>query len=105
MSMAKNALIPCIVRKWSEQAVDAFAQFFTKLELRPYRQQEFGEQAILVYQARARGERHKMKTRNGFNIGAINEELYIDKFYRDILDRARINSIVTPSHLPFSSIH
>lgn len=39
MSMAKNAFILLMTKyQWSEKAINAFAQLFTKLELHPYRQ-------------------------------------------------------------------
>ncbi|KAF8811892.1 hypothetical protein BYT27DRAFT_7275830 [Phlegmacium glaucopus] len=44
MSMAKNAFILLMTKhQWSDKAINAFAQFFTQLELHPYRQQDFGE--------------------------------------------------------------
>src|SRR5271169_5010753 len=94
MSMAKNALLPLMLKyQWSEKAINAFAHFFTQLELHPFRQREYGEQALLVYQARARREWHdQMKLGNGFNIGILNDTL-IQSCYREILDQAQLKSL------------
>ncbi|KAF8869550.1 hypothetical protein CPB84DRAFT_1856194 [Gymnopilus junonius] len=52
MSMAKNALIPLMAKyEWTERAVNVFAQFFTLLEMHPHWLHEYGERALLVYQA------------------------------------------------------
>ncbi|KAF8800991.1 hypothetical protein BYT27DRAFT_7311367 [Phlegmacium glaucopus] len=59
MSMAKNTFIPLMTKhQWSDKAINAFAQFFTQLELHPYRQREFGERALILYQARVHREWH-----------------------------------------------
>ena len=85
MSMAKNALIPLMTKyQWSEKVITAFTQLFTELELHPLRHQDFGERALIIYQARARREWHdQMKLGMAFNIGVINENLlqntYISK--------------------------
>ncbi|KAF8814085.1 hypothetical protein BYT27DRAFT_7206364 [Phlegmacium glaucopus] len=51
MSMAKNAFIPLMTKyQWSDKAINAFAQLFTQLELHLYRQREFGEKALIIYQ-------------------------------------------------------
>ena len=55
MSMAKNAFIPLMAKyQWSQKAITAFAQLFTQLELHPLRQREYGERALITYQARVR---------------------------------------------------
>ncbi|KAF8808523.1 hypothetical protein BYT27DRAFT_7337751 [Phlegmacium glaucopus] len=94
MSMAKNMFIPLMTRfQWSEKAINAFAQLFTQLELHPYRQREFGERALIIYQARVRREWHdQLKLRSAFNIGVINEEL-LQSIYKETLDRAQLLSL------------
>jgi len=94
MSMAKNAFIPLMTKyQWSEQSIEAFAQMFARLELHPYRQREYGERAIIIYQARARREWHdQLKMGTGFNIGAINEDL-LQSIYKELLDQAQLLSI------------
>lgn len=103
MSMAKNTLIPLMTRhQWSEKAINAFAQFFTQLELHPYRQREFGERALIVYQARVRREWHnQMKLGKAFNIGLLNEDLF-QSIYKELLDKAQLaslNEVSLPPHL------
>ncbi|KAF8802916.1 hypothetical protein BYT27DRAFT_7226233 [Phlegmacium glaucopus] len=99
MSMAKNA--------FNDQAINAFAQLFTQLELHPYRQHEFGERALIVYQAQVRREWHdQLKLGPAFNIGLINEDL-LQGIYKESLDRAQLISLnevshVLPFHLQFS---
>ncbi|KAF8798576.1 hypothetical protein BYT27DRAFT_7228338 [Phlegmacium glaucopus] len=94
MSMAKNAFIPLMTKfQWSEKAINAFAQFFTQLELHPYRQREFGERALIIYQARVRREWHdQLRLGSAFNIGVINEDL-LQSIYKEILDKAQLSSL------------
>jgi hypothetical protein len=94
MSMAKNTFIPLMSKyQWSEKAINSFAQLFTQLELHPLRQREFGEQAIIVYQARVRREWHdQLKLGSAFNIGILNEDL-LQSIYRELLDRAQLLSL------------
>ncbi|KAF8810965.1 hypothetical protein BYT27DRAFT_7253102 [Phlegmacium glaucopus] len=94
MSMAKNTFIPLMTKyQWSEKAIGAFAQFFTQLELHPYRQRDFGERALIIYQARVRREWHdQLKLGSAFNIGIINEDL-LQSIYKELLDRAQLSSI------------
>ena len=103
MSMAKNTFIPLMTKyQWPEKAVNAFAQLFTKLELHPYRQREFGERALVTYQARVRREWHdQLKLGLAFNIGVINEDL-LHGIYRELLDKAQLLSlseVSNPSYL------
>ncbi|KAF8797793.1 hypothetical protein BYT27DRAFT_7124586 [Phlegmacium glaucopus] len=99
MSMAKNAFIPLMTKyQWSEKAINAFAQFFTQLELHPYRQRDFGEQALIIYQAQVRHEWHdQLKLGSAFNIGIINEDL-LQSIYKEILDKAQLFSLNEVSH-------
>ncbi|KAF8800487.1 hypothetical protein BYT27DRAFT_7200087 [Phlegmacium glaucopus] len=94
MSMAKNTFIPLMTKyQWSEKAISAFAQLFTQLELHPYRQRDFGERALIIYQARVRREWHdQLKLGSAFNIGIINEDL-LQSIYKELLDRAQLSSI------------
>jgi hypothetical protein len=103
MSMAKNAFIPLMTKhRWSEKAVKAFAQLFTMLELHPYRQREFGEKALIVYQARVRREWHdQMKLGTGFNIGVLNEDL-LHSIYQELLDKTQLLSL---SEVSFPFVH
>jgi hypothetical protein len=91
MSMAKNTLIELMSKhRWTAKAITAFAQFFTRLELHPYRQREQGEKALIVYQARVRRDWHdKLKTGAAFNISIINEDL-LQNVYREILDESHL---------------
>ena len=105
MSMAKNTFIPLMARyQWSEKAINAFAQLFTRLELHPYRQREFGERALITYQARVRREWHdQLKLGSAFNVRVINEDL-LHAIYKELLDKAQLlslNEVRTPS---FSSL-
>ena len=79
ISMAKNALIPLMTKyQWTEKAINAFAQLFTQLELHPYRQRDFGEWALIIYQARVRREWHdQLKIGAAFNVGILNEDLLV----------------------------
>ena len=94
MSMAKNAFIPLMAKyQWSEKAINAFAQFFTQLELHPLRQREFGERALITYQARVRREWHdQLKLGSGFNLGILNDDL-LQSIYRELLDQAQLRSL------------
>jgi hypothetical protein len=94
MSMAKNAFIPLMTKNhWSEKAINSFAQLFTKLELHPYRQQEFGEKALIIYQARVHREWHdQMKLGSAFNIGILNEDL-LHNIYKELLNKAQLLSL------------
>jgi hypothetical protein len=101
MSMAKNALIPLMAKyQWPEKAINAFAQLFTQLELHPFRQREFGERALITYQARVRREWHdQLKLDAAFNIGLINEDL-LQSIYKEQLDQAQLLSLKEVSFLP-----
>ena len=104
MSMAKNAFIPLMAKyQWSEKAITAFAQLFTQLELHPLRQREFGERALITYQAKVRREWHdQLKLGTAFNIGVINESL-LQNIYRELLDQAQLlslNEVSLPSFSP-----
>ncbi|KAF8814327.1 hypothetical protein BYT27DRAFT_7082527 [Phlegmacium glaucopus] len=94
MSMAKNNLIQLMTKhQWSEKAINAFAQFFTQLELHPYRQREFGEWALIIYQARVRHKWHdQLRLGSAFNIRIINEDL-LQSIYKEILDKAQLLSL------------
>jgi len=104
MSMAKNALILLMTKhQWPEKAIRAFTQFFTQLELHPFHQHEFGEQALITYQARVRHEWHnQIKLGSTFNIGVLNEDL-LQSVYKEILDKNQLLSLNKVSRLPTSS--
>ena len=94
MSMAKNAFIPLMSKHhWSDKAINAFAQLFTQLEMHPLRQREFGERALITYQARVRREWHdQLKLGSAFNVGLINEDL-LQSIYKELLDKAQVLSL------------
>ena len=102
MSMAKNAFIPLMSKyHWSDKAINAFAQLFTQLEMHPLRQREFGERALITYQARVRREWHdQLKLGSAFNVGLINEDL-LQSIYKELLDKAQVLSLKEVS-TPFS---
>lgn len=86
--------------EWTDKAVNAFAQFFTLLEMHPYRLREYGERALLVYQARVRREWHdQMKLGSPFNIGIMNDNL-LQGIHRELLDKAQANSLNEVSFFP-----
>ena len=91
VSMAKNTFIPLMTKyAWTEKAINAFAQLFTQLELHPLRQREFGERALITYQARVRREWHdQLRLGSAFNIGILNEDL-LQSIYRELLDKAQL---------------
>jgi len=108
MSMAKNALIPLMTKHlWPEKAIRAFAQFFKQLELHPFRQCEFGKQALITYQAHIHREWHdQLKLGKAFNIGAFNEDL-LQSIYKEILDKSQLqslNEVSTTSPLNYIAI-
>ena len=103
MSMAKNTIIPLMSKyQWPEKAINAFAQLFTQLEIHPFRQREFGERALITYQARVRREWHdQLKLGSAFNIGLLNEDL-LQSIYKEMLDKAQLLSLKEVS-LPYLS--
>ena len=94
VSMVKNTFIPLMTKyAWTEKAINAFAQLFTQLELHPLRQREFGERALITYQARVRREWHdQLRLGSAFNIGILNEDL-LQSIYRELLDKAQLRSL------------
>ena len=94
MSMAKNTIIPLMSKyQWPEKVINAFAQLFTQLEIHPFRQREFGERALITYQARVRREWHdQLKLGSAFNIGLLNEDL-LQSIYKEMLDKAQLLSL------------
>ena len=79
--------------QWSKQSIEAFAQLFTRIETHPYCQWEYGERALIIYQARVRHEWHdQLKMGLVFNIGIINKDL-LQSIYRELLDQAQLLSI------------
>ena len=103
MSMAKNTFLPLMTKyQWSAKSVAAFAQLYTQLELHHYRQREFGERALITYQARVRREWHdQLKLGSAFNIGIINEDL-LHGIFKEIMDKAQMLSLseVSPCYAP-----
>jgi hypothetical protein len=61
---------------WPNKAITALAKFFTHLEVHPYHQHEFGEQALLTYQVCMQQSWHDaLKQNSAFNIALFNEDL------------------------------
>ncbi|KAF8800598.1 hypothetical protein BYT27DRAFT_7227398 [Phlegmacium glaucopus] len=106
MSMAKNAFIPLMTKyQWSEKAINAFSQFFTQLELHPYCQHDFSEQALIIYQAWVWRKWHnQLKLGSTFNIGIINKDL-LQSIYKEILDKAQLFSLNEVSHCAIRPRH
>ena len=88
MEIAKMTLIQQITKcGWAQKAVTALAQFFMNLEVHHYRQQAYGEHALLTYQACVRHDWHdQLKLGSGFNIAIINETL-LQSIHREIMDK------------------
>jgi hypothetical protein len=91
--------------QWSTKAINTFAQLFTQLELHPYRQREFGERALIIYQARVRCEWHdQLKLGSAFNISVVSEDL-LHSIYQELLDKAQLLSLNEVSvHCPVSCL-
>lgn len=100
MAIAKTTLIKQLTKyRWPERNIMALAQFFMNLEVHEYRQRPFGEQALLVYQARVRREWHdSLKQNQGFNLANINETL-LQTIYQEILNKKQVESIKEVSYL------
>jgi hypothetical protein len=96
MEIAKTILIRQISKCcWPDKSITALAQFFMNLEVHQYRQRAFGEQALLVYQARVRRDWHDLLKRgdgNTFNIALMNETL-LQSIHREIMDKRQAESI------------
>ena len=101
MSIAKTALIQQMSKfQWPNKAITALAEFFTHLEVHPYRQREFGEQALLTYQARVRQNWHDaLKQNSAFNIALFNEDL-LQAIYKEVVDKAQVQSLNEVGFLP-----
>jgi hypothetical protein len=94
MSIAKTILIQQMTRcQWPDEAITALAVFFTQIESHPFRLREFGEQALLTYQARVRQNWHDgLKQNSAFDIALFNEEL-LQSIYREVVDKAHVQSL------------
>jgi len=98
MSIAKTTLIQQMTKfQWPNKAITALAEFFTHIEVHPYRQREYGEQALLVYQARVRQNWHDaLKQNAAFNIALFNEDL-LQAIYKEVVDKAQVQSLNEPA--------
>ncbi|KAF8164712.1 hypothetical protein B0H34DRAFT_761440 [Crassisporium funariophilum] len=94
MEIAKTTLIQQITKcRWPDKAVMAIAQFSMNLEVHQYRQRAYGEQALLIYQARVWREWHdRLKQNQGYNIAKINDAL-LQAIHREIMDKRQAESI------------
>jgi hypothetical protein len=61
---------------WPEYAVEGWSDFYSALDAHAIRQEEYGDEAVVLYHARVRREWYNMYTRGqGMNLGIISEEL------------------------------
>jgi hypothetical protein len=87
----------------TNKAITALADFFTHLEVHPFHQHEFGEQALLTYQACVRQNWHDtIKTNSAFNIALFNKDL-LQAIYKEVVDKAQVQSLSEVSF--FSSLN
>lgn len=93
-SIAKTILIQQMTRcQWPNEAIGALADFFTHIDGHPFRLREYGEQALLTYQARVRQNWHdSLKQDSAFDIALFNEEL-LQSIYREVVDKAHVQSV------------
>jgi hypothetical protein len=100
MSIAKTALIQQMTKfQWPNKAITALAEFFTNLEVHPYHQREFGEQALLTYQVWVWQNWHDtLKQNSAFNIALLNEDL-LQSIYKEVVTKAQIQSLIEVSIL------
>jgi hypothetical protein len=91
MSIAKTALIQQMMRfQWPNKAITTLAEFFTHIEVHPYHQHEFGELALLTYQACIHQSWHNaLKQNSAFNIALFNEDL-LQSIYKEVIDKVQI---------------
>ncbi|KAF6744547.1 hypothetical protein DFP72DRAFT_1078396 [Ephemerocybe angulata] len=80
MSVAKTGLLQCMrgEENWPEEHVMALGSFFLELDHHELRRRDYGEEALLLYQAEVRREWHEQlrstdDTVEPFDIGVINE--------------------------------
>ena len=101
MSITKTILIQQMTRyQWPNEAVGALANFFTQIEAHSFRLREFGEQALLTYQARVRQNWHdSLKQNTAFDIALFNEEL-LQSIYREVVNKAHVQSLNEVSFPP-----
>jgi hypothetical protein len=73
------------------------------IEVHLYCQCEFGEQALLTYQAHIRQSWHDaLKQNSAFNITLFNEDL-LQFIYKEVIDKAQLESLNEVSFTPFPS--
>ena len=110
MSIAKTTLIQQMTKfQWPDKAITALAEFFTHLEVHPFRQREFGEQALLTYQARVRQSWHDaIKMNSAFHITLFNEDL-LQTIYKEVVDKGQVQSLnevsLSPPSISGSGAH
>ena len=94
MEMAKITLFQYIAKcGWAEKAVTTLAQFFMNLGAHHYRERDYGEHALLSYQARVRRDWHDgLELGAGFNIAIINETL-LQSIYHEIMNKKQVEAI------------
>ncbi|KAF9010745.1 hypothetical protein BDQ17DRAFT_1234330, partial [Cyathus striatus] len=61
---------------WPKHIIQAFTDFFGILDAHPIREQEYGDETIVKYQAIVRREWHdRMELEQGMNLGIVNNNL------------------------------
>ncbi|KAF8999605.1 hypothetical protein BDQ17DRAFT_1246359 [Cyathus striatus] len=61
---------------WPKEVVDSFSNFYMQLDSHPIREEENGDEALVIYHARARKEWHdRLANKEGMNLAIINEDL------------------------------
>jgi hypothetical protein len=79
--------------QWPDKAIVALAKNFTHLEVHAYRKREYGEQALLTYQARVRRNWHDvLKQNTAFNIALFNDNL-LQSIYKGVVDKAQVQPL------------
>ncbi|KAF9005010.1 hypothetical protein BDQ17DRAFT_1240476 [Cyathus striatus] len=70
---------------WPNHIIQAFADFFGILDAHPIREQEYGDETIVKYQAIVRREWHdRMELGRGMNLGIVNNNL-LQQIQQDIV--------------------
>jgi len=101
---AKSCYLSHIIEAgWDAAHVNALVSFFTSLDNHPYNDTPEGKQALVWYQAHARGDWHrKLGTTESFNLAILNKTLLADfkKKAKDQLVQNNVSQVSTPIALP-----
>ena len=110
MLQAKNVMLHFIAksRAWPATHTEAFAVYYVNLELHPRKSVPFGEQALMLYQARVRQEWFDaFKQEEGFNIALIQDNL-LHSIVEEINSRiifGRFDQVICPCCLLLLTLH